>query len=242
MGKKIIRLTESDLHRIVKESVERILSEDTDEAWNKGQLANLAGQANGATSTLGGKIKGLFNPKWAARKKRQEQLFGNTAAGNGYDYRNSVTDDNTIGNYDTSMDLPGNNYTYDNGGNSDWVGNTFKAGNQENPFQLRRYHNIYTPTRSSDGRTIGQTSTPSVDDGRTYSRSEFSDEFINPQTNPTAQNAAMDLRSGNSGLNRAYAQGRKAAMGKKMTNTNGENLGGTGTNNGAFRRLGKLRR
>jgi hypothetical protein len=31
MGKQIIRLTESDLHRIIKESVKKIINEATDE-------------------------------------------------------------------------------------------------------------------------------------------------------------------------------------------------------------------
>lgn len=41
--KQIVRLTESDLHRIIKESVNNILNE----AFSDAQYANLAGQAHG---------------------------------------------------------------------------------------------------------------------------------------------------------------------------------------------------
>ena len=243
MNKKLIRLTEGDLHRIVKESVQRILAENGEtEAWNNGQLANLAGQANGARSTLGGKIKGFFNPKWKARKKRQEKLFADTAAGNRYDYSNSLTNDNTMGNFDTDLRLPGNNYTYDTGGNSDWMRNQFNPKGEidkENPFKMRRYQSYETPKYSSDGRTIGHTSTPGVDNGRIYNRNEFGDEFITPETSPSKQSAAINFKAGNSSLNNAYRQGRNAAMGKNMVNSKGEDFGGTGTKNGAFRRLGK---
>ena len=40
MNKKLIRLTESDLHRIVKESVKRILKEADETAWEYGHLSS----------------------------------------------------------------------------------------------------------------------------------------------------------------------------------------------------------
>ena len=36
MNKKLIRLTESDLHRIVKESVNKVLKEDAPAKWHDG--------------------------------------------------------------------------------------------------------------------------------------------------------------------------------------------------------------
>ena len=79
------------------------------EAYSQPQYANLAGQANGALSTWGGKIKGIFNPQWKARKQRQEKLFGNTAVGLGDN--NSV-----VGNEDFNDPYlqQSNNYDYDN--------------------------------------------------------------------------------------------------------------------------------
>lgn len=52
--KQIIRLTESDLHRIVKESVQRILSEDGEGGFAGGGDVSLGSGGNtpgGATST-----------------------------------------------------------------------------------------------------------------------------------------------------------------------------------------------
>ena len=77
MPNKLIRLTESDLHRIIKESVNNILNEVLDEPTEHDDAYRLAGAAKGATETLGGKIKGMFNPKWKERKQRQYDLFAN---------------------------------------------------------------------------------------------------------------------------------------------------------------------
>lgn len=93
-----VRLTESDLHRIVKESVKRIIrefEEDDDNVIVNEVLNNpvahedaysLAGAAQGATKTLGGRIKGMFNPSWKARKERQSNAF----AGRGEELRNRL--------------------------------------------------------------------------------------------------------------------------------------------------------
>ena len=43
MNKKLIRLTESDLHRIVKESVNRVLNEDIDVHMGIDDICNLLG-------------------------------------------------------------------------------------------------------------------------------------------------------------------------------------------------------
>lgn len=229
-----IRLTESDLHRIVKESVARILSEDVEEAYNNAQYANLAGQANGARTSLGGRIKGFFNPKWAARKKRQEQLFGSTAAGDNFSYQNSLVQNGGTGDVDTNLDLPGHNATYSNGGQYDYMTNRFNPQNGgEAPFQMRR--NQFTSTGGYNGTRI-----PGRNDKQIYSPGEFKEDFIdNTENDINARANAIDFKAGNSRLNRAYAQGRNAARGKKMVNSKGVNFGGTGTRNGAFRQYGR---
>ena len=72
--KRRIKLTESDLHRIVNESVRRVIDEIVD---NRFDAAEMAGAAQGAAhgSTLGTKLKGWFNPQWKARKQRQADLL-----------------------------------------------------------------------------------------------------------------------------------------------------------------------
>lgn len=59
--KKLIRLTESDLHKIVKESVNEIL----DDPYDYGKVNGLSAAAFKAARTPGA------DPKWAARKMRQ---------------------------------------------------------------------------------------------------------------------------------------------------------------------------
>ena len=84
--KKIIRLTENDLHQIIKESVQNIISEVLNDPVAHEDAYALAGAAKGATKTLGGKIKGMFNPAWKARKERQY----NTFADRGEELRNRL--------------------------------------------------------------------------------------------------------------------------------------------------------
>lgn len=86
MSKKLVRLTEGDLHRIIKESVNNILNEVLDEPTEHDEAYRLAGAAKGATETLGGKLKGMINPKWKERKQRQYELF----ADRGEELRNKL--------------------------------------------------------------------------------------------------------------------------------------------------------
>ena len=76
MNKKLIRLTESDLHRIVKESVNRILNEV--DGYEKTMLK---ANPNFDKSTIRGKIGRLFNPKKAQQFDRihnnAEETFNN---------------------------------------------------------------------------------------------------------------------------------------------------------------------
>ena len=68
MNKKLIRLTESDLHRIVKESVNKILTEVLDTTDSIKSFYNNKGEKLNSPKS---KIKGILNPKWKERKKRQ---------------------------------------------------------------------------------------------------------------------------------------------------------------------------
>ena len=127
--KQLIRLTESDLHRIINESVNSILNE----AFSDSQYAHLAGQANGALNSFGGKVKGFFNPKWKQRKKRQEKLFANQAVGDPFRKYSSTSDgDNNYGSKIAKM--PGYNYDYHNGGTYDALGNSYNG----NDFDVSR--------------------------------------------------------------------------------------------------------
>lgn len=52
MKRNRIRLTESDLHRIVKESVNRIIAENSEDAWEQLRVAKQSGDAQAITDAL----------------------------------------------------------------------------------------------------------------------------------------------------------------------------------------------
>lgn len=72
MNKKQIRLTEQDLHRIVKESVNRILNEVLDTTDSIKSFYNSKGEQLSKPKT---KIKGMLDPKWSERKKKQMNML-----------------------------------------------------------------------------------------------------------------------------------------------------------------------
>lgn len=69
MEKKLIRLTESDLHRIVKESVKKIINEILDDPHDYAKVKGLSAAAYEAANTPGA------DPKWAERKMRQSNAI-----------------------------------------------------------------------------------------------------------------------------------------------------------------------
>ena len=268
MKKNRIRLTESQLHNIVKKTIAKILNEsqtvtvgeynikfDDDnktiisvngwgvrdqqaaiktmgedvyqqalqhlnggymnEAYSQPQYANLAGQANGALSTWGGKIKGIFNPQWKARKQRQEKLFGNTAVGLGN--HNSV-----VGNEDFNDPYlqQSNKYDYDN------YHNYFTKNDKENPFVIRR-------GQWNDGG-FGKTYYGPKHNQTITRRDLLQKHAYNDLNSEQYQDNASDLAHSNYTLNAAYRNGRSAAMG----NTTEKNHG-TGTQNTNFQRNGE---
>lgn len=68
MKKNIIRLTEQDLHSIIKEAVESYLSEAFN---NPDDLYDLVNDAEKKINGPVGKIKGALNPKWKDKKNKQ---------------------------------------------------------------------------------------------------------------------------------------------------------------------------
>lgn len=64
--KQVIRLTEADLHRIVKESVEKVLNEGVF------QQAKQYGQQQGM-SNVGATVSAIFNPKQRERGQKYSQ-------------------------------------------------------------------------------------------------------------------------------------------------------------------------
>ena len=212
---KII-LTESELRRIVKESVKHVL----DEAYNNTQYANLAGQASGALDSFGGKVKGFFNPKWQQRKERQLNKFAKAATTR--DSKPYLMKNDEYGDGDASYNKQ--NARHDR----DYFNNTYTK-DKNNPFQIRR--NQY------DDSGFGH-HTKGMSDGEYYEPSEMQD--IDNQYGYNDDKAKV--RSVNSRLNRAFEVGRNATMGKTKkgdTNGGGVRLDGTGTNNGMFKHTGK---
>ena len=75
MNKKLIRLTESDLHRIVKESVNRVLNEIGDTPRGQNRLGALAKRKQECWKTFdndydGHSYNGIFK-KYAFRKRNR---------------------------------------------------------------------------------------------------------------------------------------------------------------------------
>lgn len=141
MEKNVIRLNEEQLREMIAQIVT--------EAYNTGQYASLAGRAQATLDN--NKMKATFNPKWAERKRRQAELFGNMAAGNSGAYRNSYSDGTQIpvgqvqgSNYETDSVSP--NYNGNNG---------TKKG--ESPFNYQRHQynmdaNMNTVNRGTKDR------------------------------------------------------------------------------------------
>lgn len=212
---KII-LTESELRRIVKESVKHVL----DEAYNNTQYANLAGQASGALDSFGGKVKGFFNPKWKQRKDRQLDKFAKAATTR--DSEPYLMKNDEYGDGDASYNKQ--NAIHDR----DYFNNTYTK-DKNNPFQIRR--NQYNDSGFGNH-------TKGMSDGEYYEPSEMQDIDNHYGYNDDK----AKVRSVNSRLNRAFEVGRNAAMGKTKkgeTNGGGVRLDGTGTNNGMFKHTGK---
>ena len=228
--KKVIRLTESDLHRIVKESVNRVLSE----AYSDSQYAHLAGQASGALNSFGGRLRGMFDPKWKKRKERQMQKFANQATGKNYQYSNSSTNggENNLGR--SNYNLPNHDVTYTNGGTADYVSNEFNGtGKGDRPFQYKRTNYYSRGSNSpSDSRYVNLSH-----NGETYNTSQEFRDAVNPNGRDL-DNSYFNTSAGNNDLNRAFQMGRKARKGNTINFVGGNSFqNGTGTRSEYFKHL-----
>ena len=230
-SKQSVRVSEAQLHQIVKESIEQILNE----AYSDAQYAHLAGQASGALNGFGGKIKGLFNPKWKARKERQMRKFANQATGDGYTYGNSSTKggDNNYGR--NTVNMSGNDYTYEHGGTRDYLENNFNAKNKENPFEMQRSQRYVEPKFNGSSKPLSH-------NGEVYSRKDVRDmrDYYgqnNQNYDHDKFNEFNDVMHGNGQLNRAFQQGQEARKGYAYKTLGGTYTNGTGTSSGAFKRL-----
>lgn len=224
--KKTIRLTESEFRAMVQETVETVINE----AYSDAQYAHLAGQAHGALNSFGGRLKGMFNPKWKNRKKRQMNKFADQATHFVVDPHSS-TSGGDYNNGKATYRMPGDNYKYDKGGQIDYISNSFNQKNSKSPFEMTRHH-AYVDA-DDNYRAMDN-------NGDVYSR----DETRNI-ANQHADNKEWDrydqmanLRNSNSMLNTAFKQGQQARKGKMHKTFGGETYtNGTGTSSGAFKRL-----
>ena len=287
-NKKVVRLTESQLHNIIAESVSQILkefdydnprvskrkgwnepakkrperfngdkywedepnpnlkdgdyfTEGIDEAYNRVQYANLAGQADGALNTFGGKLRGIFDKEWKQRKERQRNEFGNAAIG--VASRNNLMDNDDITTYSSKM--PNTPYEVDNychsfnsKANTSHVNDPSKY---EEPFTIER--NQFTEPRYGLRNTVYGGA-----HGTEKSIKDFNDMRYERNRTERGRFDGEDGERRDSGfaythrqLNNAYKNGKLNAMGKmKGTETDrmGNNLTGTGTKNGRFKRDG----
>ena len=233
--KQQVKVSEAQLHQIVKESVEQIMNE----AYSDAQYAHLAGQAHGALNSFGGRLKGMFNPKWKGRKERQMRNFANQATRQNFGYENSSTKGGDHNDGDADYRMPNHNYTWSNGGQADYIENSFNQKNHESPFEMKR-HQRYVTVDDPSKPISGRSSRAMANDGDVYSRDET--------RNIASQHADKDewnryeemekLRDSNSMLNRAFQQGQQARKGRTYKTVGGGTYtNGTGTSSGAFKRL-----
>ena len=117
MDKKLIRLTETDLHRIVKESVNKILNEIGDTAKGQYMLGRLQGrqindgQRDKAMNTMSYATKQLAN-KFGGRKPNNFQSYDAEETANELGYKDEtnphlsqdmMTNGGSIGNYQANV-------------------------------------------------------------------------------------------------------------------------------------------
>ena len=218
MAKRVIRLTESDLRRVINESVKRIISEDLTQQ----QYAHLAGQADGALSSFGGKVKGFFNPKWKQRKERQRREFSNASTELGGKH---IVPNSTRNVSNKFYDNPMNSDSY-----SDFYTHSFRRGGGENPYEIKRLQGRLHPTEPNEyGPKHGEIKSREelkgdVQNHYGYLRDEH------PEAYSDEMERVNDFTNDNYMLNSVYNNGRMTGRGQK---------GETGTRSAYFKNLGK---
>ena len=227
--KQRIVITESDLHRMIKESVQEVINE----AYSDAQYANLAGQAYGATNSLGGKIKGMFNPQWKKRKERQMKKFADQATGGVYSsqYAQNKNSENNGGDKRANYaGYSGKGPTYD------YVSNKFNKDNKETPFEYRRSSYHYDKDAPFD-----KAFTKLNHDGEVLTSQDVLDkrnEFLK-NNNLDKNQEWTDVKDTHSMLNRAFNDGKNSVKNKgKIQKTSGGNTYtyGTGTQSDTFKK------
>lgn len=215
-----VRLTENDIKTIVAEAVIEYLNE----AYTGDQYAHLAGQANGAMSTLGGKIKGIFNPEWKKRKKRQEREFGRAAADTFSKYSKHVIDNPHQTNY---VSLPGNGSK--DVANAMYVAHDGKS--HEDPFYLQRLHRQYKDGSMFDSHNLGH------DDENVSEKDRMQFMGTDMRGQGLSDKDRDELAYTMHSRNHAYRMGQRATNGTYKPNSKthtGTEVGGTGRNNKYF--------
>lgn len=227
--KQRIVITESDLHRMIKESVQEVINE----AYSDAQYAHLAGQAYGATNSLGGKIKGMFNPQWKKRKERQMKRFANQATGGGFgsQYSQSKNSEYNGGDKRAHYDgYSGKGPTYD------YVKNQFNKDNKETPFELKRnsyYHDKDAPFEKAFTQLNHDGEVLTRQDVRDKSKEYFNDKQYNRSDDWS------DVGSANGMLNMAFNNGKDSVKNKgkiQKTNRGDTYTYGTGTQSDTFKK------
>lgn len=209
------------LHRMIKESVRQVLRE----AYSDAQFAHLAGQAYGATNTLGGKLKGFFNPKWKKRKQRQMNNFAQQATSTPNSYSRTKGSENN-GGTNVAHEL---GYGNGQGPVYNFVDNKFNAKNKEKPFEIQR--NVYQ--KNSDNSYTNFKSNGEVvsnQDVRNKSNEFFNDKLYDKS------DQWQNVADANTMLNHAFNDGVNAVKrkGKKQKTSNGQTTYQTGTKGHSF--------
>lgn len=199
--KQKIQITENELNDIIKEVI--------NEVYNNAQYANLAGQAQGALDSFGGRLKGFFNPKWKQRKQRQVQRFG--GAGSGGD----------------RYEMKYNDWRNDN---IDTISNNFTNNNGDKPYQLTRNQTFgknFTP-----GGANGQVynTKDNFEPGRI--ESEKNSNLLRKQMKLQSDNSDLNRAY-------QYGRDAAMGKTKGHKTGSGVSLDGTGTKNGWFQHLGQ---
>lgn len=173
---------ESRLRNMIREAIE--------EAFNPQQYAYMAGVAANRANSM----KAAFNPQYAARKKRQMELFGNAATGRtGGNGQNLM---NNGGQYGEAIYSPNSNYGVD------IYRNNFNGDNKKgNAFNIK--HSQFNNDGSSDDMYGNQ-------HGQTMNNTQYRQELMQNDPNYIQNlNQASSVTLGNLQLNKAFNQGRQ---------------------------------
>lgn len=161
MGKQIIRLTESDLHKMVKESVNKILSELD---WKT--YANAAKKEGGNTGIFNWKNKRYYGkegePERLKHVERQKKFADAAKQAFDKDYATKNSHDN----YGSDYYVGSTDYTYD-----------YDASHPDYP--MSRY------TVDSHGPMVNKSTDTMNYDGRHYNRYPMGNAFYNTGDNYT---------------------------------------------------------